>query len=63
MQVSKIKYNPSNQDIWGGHAHVDACFNLKQSKVSISLFFFFFSWVYMVVESYVKLIIVSPSHW
>jgi hypothetical protein len=47
----------STIDIWGGHAYVDTCFKLKQSKVSISLFFFF-SWVYRVVESYVKLVIV-----
>jgi hypothetical protein len=46
-------------DILGGHANVDASFNFTQSKVSISLFFSFFSWVYIwQLKCYVKLIIV-----
>jgi hypothetical protein len=44
-------------DIWGGHIDVDASFTFTQSKVSISLFFF--SWVYIwQLKCYVKLVIV-----
>ncbi len=42
-------------DIWGGHIDVDASFTITQSKVSISLFFF--SWVYIwQLKCYVKLL-------
>jgi hypothetical protein len=39
-------------DIWGGHANVDVSFNLTQSKVNITLFFFpiFFMDIYLAIK-------------